>query len=227
MSAPISVIIPTLNAAEEVDATLNALIPGLQENLIKEVIIVDGGSTDTTILRAFNWGSRIIASAKGRGRQLRTGGLNATGEWLLFLHADTQLSPDWPEFLDQHMRDHPDKAAAFRLRYRSNLRQARWLESRANRRSVWFGLPYGDQGLFISKEIYDALGGYQDLPLMEDVNLVRRIGKNGLRLLNCDALTSAEKYERDGWRKRAWSNAFLLLRYFLGASPEMLARRYT
>jgi hypothetical protein len=89
------------------------------------------------------------------------------------------------------------------------------------------GLPYGDQGLLISRTLYDEVGGYLDVPLMEDVMIVRAIGKPHLTELNAEARTSAAKYERDGWGKRSWRNAFLLIRFLLGAKPEDLAKRYT
>lgn len=228
MPAPLSIIIPTLNAEAEIEACLASLVPGLEAGLIREVIVVDGGSTDKTILLAFKWGARIICAAdKGRGRQLRTGGLNARGDWLLFLHADTWLEASWPEAVKAHMATAPEKAGAFELFFRSEAKQARWLEGRANKRARSLGLPYGDQGLLISRSVYDELGGFKDMPLMEDVDMVRRIGKQRLVLFSCRALTSAAKYERDGWKKRAWSNAFLLFRYYMGASPEKLAKSYS
>lgn len=227
MSAPISIIIPTLNAEQEISACLAALTPGISQHVIREVLVVDGGSTDKTLLPAFEAGARLIRSAdKGRGRQLRTGGLNAKGDWLLFLHADTLLEASWAEETLHHIRRNSDKAACFTLAYRSANPKARWLESRANLRTKALGLPYGDQGLLISRRLYKAIGGYPDQPLMEDVEIMRRIGKQNLTQLSAHAYTSAAKYERDGWRRRAYSNALLLTRYFLGASPEKLADFY-
>ncbi len=228
MPSPLSVVIPTFNAEADLSGCLDALAMGLTEGLIREVIVVDGGSSDHSITLAYKWGARVIAaSGKGRGRQLRTGGINAKGDWFLFLHADTQLSEGWPTEIRAHLNQFPEQAGAFKLQYRSNSKDARWLEKRANTRSKLFGLPYGDQGLLISRKQYEQLGGYSDFPLMEDVDLVRRIGKQQLRILDCHAMTSAEKYERDGWKKRARANAFLLLRYYLGASPQKLAQNYS
>lgn len=228
MPAPFSVIIPTLNAEAEIGACLASLVPGLEAGLIREVILVDGGSADKTILIGSNWGTRIIrCAAAGRGRQLRTGGLNARGDWLLFLHADTWLHEGWPQSIHTHMNACPEKAAAFRLQFRSEAKEARWLEKRANRRARLLGLPYGDQGLVIPKSLYSEVNGFSDMPLMEDVEIVRKIGRKRLALLDCPALTSAAKYERDGWRGRAWSNAFRLTRYLMGASAEKLAKDYT
>ncbi|HAW55909.1 MULTISPECIES: TIGR04283 family arsenosugar biosynthesis glycosyltransferase [unclassified Hyphomonas] len=226
MPAPLSIIIPTLNAASDLPECLQALMPGLELGLIREVIVSDGGSDDATPRIAGDTGATWITGASGRGAQLAAGADTARGDWLLFLHADTYLSPDWAERAAHHMERRAESAAAFTLRYRSDDRAARWLEARANRRARMFGLPYGDQGLLISRKLYDAVGGFADVPLMEDVMIARALGKKRLVLLSADARTSAEKYERDGWRKRAWSNAFLLTRFLLGAKPEILAKAY-
>lgn len=226
MPAPLSIIIPTLNAASDLPECLQALMPGLELGLIREVIVSDGGSDDATPRIAGDTGATLVTGASGRGAQLATGAKAARGDWLLFLHADTYLSPDWAERAAHHMERRAESAAAFTLKYRSDDRAARWLEARANRRARMFGLPYGDQGLLISRKLYDAVGGFADVPLMEDVMIARALGKKRLVLLSADARTSAEKYERDGWRKRAWSNAFLLTRFLLGAKPEILAKAY-
>ena len=226
MPAPLSIIIPTLNAASDLPECLQALMPGLELGLIREVIVSDGGSDDATPRIAGDTGATWITGASGRGAQLAAGADTARGDWLLFLHADTYLSPDWAERAAHHMERRAESAAAFTLRYRSDDRAARWLEARANRGARMFGLPYGDQGLLISRKLYDAVGGFADVPLMEDVMIARALGKKRLVLLSADARTSAEKYERDGWRKRAWSNAFLLTRFLLGAKPEILAKAY-
>ena len=227
MSSVLSVIVPALNAESDLPLCLESLMPGLSAGLIREVVLVDGGSEDATPLIAEETGCRLVTSAPGRARQLRMGAETARGDWLLFLHADTALSRDWTERVDTHIRERPDKAAAFTLAFRSDASAARWLASRANRRTRWFGLPYGDQGLLISRQLYEEIGGYPDQPLMEDVALVRAVGKSRLSLLSAEARTSAAKYERDGWRRRAYRNAWLLVRYLMGARPERLARDYT
>ena len=226
MAAPLSLIIPTLNAARSLPDCLQALMPGLELGLIREVIVSDGGSDDATPRIAGDTGATLVTGPSGRGAQLAAGAKAARGEWLLFLHADTYLSPDWAERAAHHMDTRPGKAAAFTLKYRSDDRAARWLEARANRRARWLGLPYGDQGLLVSRKLYDEIGGYAVVPLMEDVMIVRALGKARLSFLSAEARTSAEKYERDGWRKRAWGNAALLTRFLLGAKPETLAKAY-
>lgn len=227
MPAPLSVIIPTLSAAADLPGCLHSLMPGLELGLIREVIVSDGGSQDATPRIAEDTGAKVITGKSGRGAQLAAGASLARGEWLLFLHADTVLSRDWAERVAHHVDTRPDKAATFTLKYRSDARAARWLEARVNRRTRLMGLPYGDQGMLISRKLYETVGGYADAPLMEDVMIARAIGKSRLAILSAEARTSAEKYERDGWRKRAWRNAWLLTRFLMGAKPEALAKAYS
>ena len=226
MRAPLSIVIPTLNAEAELPGCLEALMVGLEMGLIREVIVVDGGSVDATAQIAETVGAELISGPCGRGCQLKRGAEAARGDWLLFLHADTVLSGDWAERVGEHIASSPDKAAAFTLAYRSDARQAKWLASRANWRARTLGLAYGDQGLLVSRTLYEDIGGFEDMPLMEDVSIVRRIGKKRLSLLSAEARTSAAKYERDGWRWLAWRNVFLVIRYYLGADPDSLAKSY-
>lgn len=226
MPAPLSIVIPALNAASDLPLCLASLLPGLEAGLIREVILVDGGSDDATQRIGEDAGASVIVSPPGRATQLIAGASAARGEWLLFLHADTALSRDWPERVAAHIDGRPDKAAAFTLKFRSDARAARWLEARANRRARWLGLPYGDQGLLISRALYNEIGGFNEVALMEDVIITRALGKRRIVILGAEARTSAAKYERDGWRKRAWRNAFLLARFLLGAKPEALQRQY-
>ena len=227
MPAPISIIVPTLNADTELGPCLASLLPGVEAGLVRELIISDGGSDDRSHAIAETAGAHFITGAPGRAKQLIRGAQEARGSWLLFLHADTQLSRDWAERVRDHLANRPDKAAAFTLAYRSDARQAKTVARRANRRARWLGLPYGDQGLLVSRALYDEVGGYDDIPLMEDVRLARAIGKKRLTFLSAEARTSPAKYERDGWRKRSWVNAWLITRYLMGTPPEKLAQRYT
>lgn len=226
MPAPISIIIPTLNAGGDLPACIDSLIPGIEAGLIRELVISDGGSDDATRLIAEGAGANLVTGERGRAAQLIRGAKAARGDWLLFLHADTALSRDWTERVSDHLESRPDKAAVFSLAYRSDTRMAKVIASRANRRTRWLGLPYGDQGLLIPRKLYEEIGGYDDIPLMEDVRIVQAIGRRRLAILSAEARTSAAKYERDGWRRRSWKNAWLITRYMLGASPEKLAREY-
>ncbi len=227
MPAPLSIIIPALNAEADLKLCLQALLPGLEAQLIREVILVDGGSEDQTRRIADSTGATILtALEKGRGAQLKYGAEHARGDWLLFIHADTVLTRDWAERVHDHIGAHSDKAAAFELAFRSDHPMAKKVAARANWRARKLGLPYGDQGLLLSRKLYQDAGGYKALPLMEDVDLVQRLGKARIRLLSAQARTSAEKYETRGWRRRSLSNIWRMLRYKLGASPEKLAKTY-
>jgi rSAM/selenodomain-associated transferase 2 len=210
----LSVVIPTLNAA----ATLPACLERIRE--ADEIVVVDGGSTDRTTEIAENSGARLVGSPRGRGVQLRAGAEAAQGDWLLFLHADTLLGSNWRREAEAHMAGRPTEAACFRFRLADPAWQARLVERGVRLRRF----PYGDQGLLISRALYDRVGGYRPLPLMEDVDLVRRLG--GVRLLGEVALTSPERWRRDGWARRSARNLALMLLYRLGASPERLARLY-
>jgi rSAM/selenodomain-associated transferase 2 len=227
MPAPLSIIIPALNAESVLPLCLSSLMPGLEAGLIREVILVDGGSEDQTRRLAEGAGATVVSAPKtGRAAQLRHGAERARGDWFLFLHADTALSRDWAERAKSHIAERPSNAAAFTLAYRSDHPMAKVIARRANWRSRTLGLPYGDQGLLISRKFYGEIGGYPDTPFMEDVQIIRAVGKKRLSILSAEARTDASKYERDGWRKRSWRNAFLITRYLLGATPEKLAKSY-
>ncbi len=225
MSAPISVIIPTWQAADRIGPSLGALGEALFEGLIREVIAADGGSTDAIADIADETGARLIRAKKGRGGQLAAGARAAQGRWLLFLHADSVPDPGWADAVRRHMTAHPLDAGYFRLRFATDGLPARWTAGWANLRARLFGLPYGDQGLLIPRHLYDQTGGFPEIPLMEDVALVRRLGRR-LHPIACGISSSAERYLRDGWLRRGARNLWTLLRYLGGASPEVLARSY-
>jgi hypothetical protein len=160
--------------------------------------------------------------------QLATAAKRASGRWLLFLHADTTLPPSWRATVQAFMRaeSHAQKAGYFRLTFDDQSRGARRVAAFANWRARALGLPYGDQGLLLSHATYDALGGYRDMPIMEDVDIVRRIGKARLVELPAAVTTSAERYRRDGYLLRPMRNLGLLALYFLGVPPHRLVRSY-
>ncbi|MBO9401207.1 TIGR04283 family arsenosugar biosynthesis glycosyltransferase [Shimia sp. R9_3] len=225
MRAPLSVIIPTLNAEKALPACLGALYAGVSAGILRELIVVDGGSEDQTLAIADEVGAKIIRTPPSRGGQLRQGGELATGDWLLFVHADTVLSENWVEAVEARLGQ-SDKAGWFTLAFDTPGPAGRFVAGWANLRSQVFGLPYGDQALLISRRLYGQLGGYDDIPLMEDVALARRLGRKRLVRLDSIATTSAEKYRRQGWLRRGRRNLLTLLRYFLGAKPETLAASY-
>ncbi len=225
MSAPLSIVIPTLNAAQALPATADALLEGVTSGLVRELVISDGGSDDAIADVAEALGAVLIEGPAGRGGQLARGVAAASGDWLLLLHADTHLSPGWAGAVHAHIAGHPDQAAWFRLTFRADGVQPRLVAAGANFRSRIFGLPYGDQGLVISKRLLKDAGGIQALPLMEDVALARAL-KGKLRGLDVDAMTSADRYERDGWNRRVLRNLGTLARYYLGVRPDALKARY-
>lgn len=225
MPAPVSIVIPTLNAAHCLPATLGALSEGLQAGLIRELIVVDGGSDDQTRMLAEAVGAEVILSEPGRGLQLARGGDAAQGDWLLFVHADGVLDADWCTQARLHLTQHGDKAGYFRLAFDAKGVPARLTAAWANVRARLFGLPYGDQGLLIARDHYHRIGGFDAIPLMEDVAIARRL-RGQLRPIAARMTTSAARYQSRGWLRQGGANLLMLLRYFLGAKPEELARSY-
>ncbi|MDV7144509.1 TIGR04283 family arsenosugar biosynthesis glycosyltransferase [Tropicimonas sp. TH_r6] len=225
MPAPLSVIIPTLNAAPEAAGLLAELMDGVATGLVREVIVSDGGSSDDIEELAEAVGAEFVSGAAGRGGQLRRGVAAARGEWFLALHADSRLPNGWAETVQAAMAAQ-GRAYAFRLGFRAQ-GLAPWLVAGwANLRTRVLHLPYGDQGLLVARPDYADAGGYRDIPLMEDVALVRALNCKVV-LLPLVLTTSAGRYEAEGWLRRGARNLSLLLRYLAGADPEQLARAYS
>ena len=227
----ISIVIPTLNAESGLAASLSALVTATVEGLVREVIIVDGGSTDRTLSIADQAGARIVTSEPGRGRQLRAGAEAARFGWLLFLHADTVLEPGWEREVwalveRVEIGERPETAAAFRFALDDLGFLPRLVEVGVGLRSSAMRLPYGDQGLLIPRRLYDRLGGFRDLPLMEDVDLVQRLGRSRTLILRSRAVTSAVRYRRDGYVPRVARNLTCLGLYYLRVPPQLIARIY-
>lgn len=228
----ISVVIPTLDAEQTLAPALAALIPAAVDGFIREVIVVDGGSRDRTLTVAENAGVEIIETSPGRGHQLRAGAKRARFPWLLFLHADTELGPGWESaaasFMDKvDLGRIPPAAAAFRFRLADDGWKPRALEAAVAVRCALFRMPYGDQALLIPRALYDTIGGFSEQPLMEDIDIVRRIGRRRLHMLRADAITSAIRYRREGYGKRILRNQACLALYTVGVAPERIAAIYT
>jgi len=217
---PLSVVIPTLNAARTLPEMFNALGP------MAEIVVADAGSTDSTPIVAEAHGARVLQAPRGRGSQIAAGIAAATQDWILVLHADTRLQPGWRAAAADHMRTHPTKAAYFSFALDSEDPRARRLERMVAWRCRVLALPYGDQGLLIHRDLLAQVGGMRPLPLMEDVDLIRRLGRGNLRALDATALTSAEKWQRDGWYRRSARNLCCLALWFAGVPPRMIARIY-
>ena len=193
-----------------------------------EIVVVDGGSDDTTNAVANAYGVRVLQAQRGRGQQLARGAEEARGDWLLFLHADTVLEPGWGEALEAFAAapENVERAGVFRFALDDPSSSARRLERIVAWRSRVMALPYGDQGLFLSRSFYRVLGGFRPLPLFEDVDIIRRIGPQGFAMLNVRAVTSAVRYSGSGYLIRSARNLSCLGLYFLGVPPRTIVRFY-
>ena len=222
----LSIIIPTLNAGGFLRPTLQTLADAA--HLPHEVIVADGGSVDDTAVIATECGAIFLETQRGRGRQLSAGAAAAAGDWFLFLHADTHPQPGWSRAVEAFMESPANRfiAGYFRFALDDRARAARLMEQIVRLRSRLLRLPYGDQGLLIDRDFYELLGGYKRVPLMEDVDIVRRIGRTRMRAIPATAVTSADKYRRDGYLVRPLRNLVMLSLYAAGVSPRYLSTRY-
>ena len=184
---------------------------------------------------AERFGARVVMAARGRGGQLAAGVAAARGEWLLLLHADTRLGEGWSRALpcfarplraQAERRGGWERAYYFRFALDCDDPRARWLERMVAWRSRVLGLPYGDQGLLIHRDLLRSVGGVRALPLMEDVDLARRLGRRRLVAVDVAAVTSPAKWVRDGWYRRSARNLVCLGLSFLGVPPRVIARLY-
>lgn len=219
----ISVIIPTLNEEENIGATLRScLLSGPHE-----IIVVDGGSQDHTRDIASKFPVSYIETSPGRARQMNAGAALAAGRHLLFLHADTLLPTAWPDEVQNLLSIPFTAAGAFRLRIAERSFTLGMIEGMVNWRSKFLGLPYGDQGLFVESALFRHLGGFADLPILEDFEFVSRLRKVGkIRLSNAAVETSARRWKKLGPLKTTLINQFVVWGYLLGVSPERLAAVY-
>jgi len=224
----LSIVIPALNAAQTLASVLASLAEAGAAGLDPEHIVVDGGSEDASAALAREYGARVLSTAPSRGGQLAAGAAAARGEWLLFLHADTRLEPGWAAAVQSFMAEagNRERAAVFRFALDDDSRAARRLERLVAWRTRVLALPYGDQGLLIARAFYERLGGFKLQPLMEDVDLVRRIGRHRIALLEARAITSAARYRRGGWLSRSARNLACLALYYLGLPPRLIRRLY-
>ena len=223
MPAPISIIIPTFNSETALRETLSSFFEGIENDLIRELIISDGSSTDETKLIANEVGAYFIEGPCSRGLQISKGIDNSKGDWILILHADTSLSSDWSvkllEKVDKNFAYH------FKLKFKSKSLFARILEYWAQIRSKFLGLPYGDQGFLIHRDLLDTIKEFPKIPIMEDIAIADRL-KGKIRPLDILAHTSAENYHKNGWLRQSMSNFFILTQYRLGKDPNQLFKIY-
>ncbi len=221
----VSVVIPTLDAVGELPATLAALADA---RLIREIIVADGGSDDDTVAIAHALGARTLIAPRGRGTQLAAAAAAAAADWLLFLHADCRLAPGWEPAVEAFVAapEAPGRAGYFAFALDDASPVARRLERIVAWRCRVLALPYGDQGLLIARALYDKVGGFAALPLMEDVELARRLGRRRLAPLGVPAYASARRYRRGGYIRRPLRNLVCLAFYFMHVPARHIARLY-
>jgi rSAM/selenodomain-associated transferase 2/rSAM/selenodomain-associated transferase 1 len=219
----ISIIIPALNEAGSIETTLSML----PDHKAIEVIVVDGGSRDGTLDLAKSHGATVLQTDPSKSRQMNAGAEAAGGKILLFLHADTRL----PKNFENSIRYAVDRdgfcAGAFRLRIESESKGLRFIERVANWRSRFLQTPYGDQGIFMTKSLFQEIGGYADMVIMEDFELIRRLKRKGkIIILDQAVITSPRRWQNLGILNTWLLNQVIAIGYMLGCPPERLARWY-
>jgi rSAM/selenodomain-associated transferase 2 len=220
----VSLIIPVFRDTAEARKLLVTLVPDSRV----EIIIVDGGcDLNLDKITASRTDVKLLRTSPGRGRQMNVGGTSATGNWLLFLHADCRLPHKWLTAIDSAGQDPATVGGWFQFQLNTQVWQARILEYFVALRIKILHLPYGDQGIFVKKMVFEKLGGFREWPLMEDVDFVRRLQKNGKVYPSVlSVITSARRWEQDGWVNRSARNLILISLYCIGVSPTHLAKWY-
>jgi len=219
----ISIIIPTLNEANAIEETITRLPKSEQV----EIVVVDGGSNDGTAGLARELGVRVLSTAPSKAEQMNAGATEARGEVLLFLHADTRLPKKFEEKVLTASARKGFCAGAFSLGIDSEDWGLRFIERVANWRARFFKLPYGDQALFVSRQLFHEIGGFADYPIMEDFDLIRRLKKKGtITILPESVRTSPRRWQNLGVFKTWLLNQIIIGAYFIGIPPQRLAFWY-
>jgi rSAM/selenodomain-associated transferase 2 len=221
----ISVIIPALNEQTYIRTCIEAV---MRDDDTCEVIVADGGSTDRTVEVAESLqGVKVIRTARGRGLQMNAGASFAAGETLLFLHADTILQRGWSPAIEMALQDKAVAGGAFTFAVDSPIRKYRAVEQWVKFRCFLLKLPYGDQGIFVRKDVFRRVNGYKDIPIMEDVDFIERLKDQGrIAVLDTMAFTSERRWRDKGLLCTAAINQLTMLLYRLGVSPHTLAKIY-
>lgn len=219
----ISIIIPVLNEATKIQSTLTRVL----KTTNVEVIVVDGGSLDETVEIAKSFNVKVISAKPGRASQMNAGATVANGDILLFLHADTLLPNNFDTLICLALQDAKTIAGAFELRIDAKLWGLRFIEKMVNARSRLFSLPYGDQAIFLKATVFHEVGGFPDLLIMEDFELMLRLRSEGrITILSESVLTSGRRWQKLGVVKTTLINQLVILGYFLGVSPDKLVHFY-
>jgi rSAM/selenodomain-associated transferase 2 len=228
MDFQVSIIIPAFNEPYIINNTIEHL-NCLSTTIRTEIILVDGHISQTTLKAVKDKKVQKISSPRGRGIQMNAGAKVASGEILLFLHADTYLIENAPELIIKTLQDQNAVAGAFDLGIHSHKAVFRLIEKMVYIRSRLTQIPYGDQGIFIKRKFFEILGGYNPMPLMEDVDLMRRVKKAGgkIALVNRKIFTSPRRWEKEGVIFCTLRNWTLILLYIIGVPAEKLSKFYT
>ncbi|HUV77446.1 MAG TPA: TIGR04283 family arsenosugar biosynthesis glycosyltransferase [Desulfobacterales bacterium] len=219
----ISVIIPALNEADNIAETLLSI--GHENNI--QVIVADGGSRDNTVSIAQSLGAKVINVLPPRSKQMNRGAAEATGDVLLFLHADTRLPKSFDRLVLRSLARPGIAAGAFELRIDAPTPALRLIERIANWRSRCLRTPYGDQAIFMLSRVFHAAGGFSDFPIMEDFELIRRLRKKGeIITVSASVLTSSRRWQNFGILKTTLINQLIIIAYYMGIPPDTIARLY-
>lgn len=219
----ISIIIPTLNEGNTIKKTLAGLI-NIPDT---EIIVVDGGSRDDTREQVVSFGIQIISQPAHRALQMNAGAAASHGDILLFLHADTTLPHNFADSIRRALSTPYIVGGAFRLAINASGFTLRAVEWMVNRRSLLFQMPYGDQALFVTSDMFQAIGGYPAIAIMEDLEFIRKLRKKGrIHILSQPATTSARRWRQLGVVKTTLTNQLIILGYLLGINPDRLAAWY-
>jgi rSAM/selenodomain-associated transferase 2 len=223
--ARLSVVMPALNESAGIQAALQALAPLLAHGA--QLLVADGGSQDDTVALAQSGGAQVVHAPRGRALQMNAGAQQASGDMLLFLHADTRLPPGADQLIQQALASGPQVWGRFDVRIEGQPRMLRVIAAFMNRRSRWTGIATGDQSLFMTRAAFDAVGGFPAQSLMEDIEMSTRLLKlSRPACLRARVVTSGRRWETRG----VWRTVLLMWRlrlaYWRGAAPERLAELY-
>ncbi len=223
MTGTLSIIIPTLNEEDVIGNTLRRLLD--KKNC--EVIVVDGGSSDTTLALVQKSGCRVISSPRGRGRQMNSGAAAATGQVLLFLHADTLIPDNFSDLIFNAVNRPTFAAGAFSLAIDSPKRSLAAIAWFTNLRARFLHLPYGDQALFTTRRLFNAIGGFPEMEIMEDFVFIQKMKKRGrIIILPERATTSARRWQNVGIVRTTLINQLIVCGHSFGIPPAILAKWY-